>query len=58
MTNSRKCWMQVWADGRGVVYVRNKATLKKLAKKNGKWWAPVGKPQRVSAPAGARIHNG
>ena len=52
----RECWRQVWADGRAVVYVRTLAYLKKLAKQNGKYWEPVGKPERVIAPKGARIH--
>lgn len=51
----RKCWKQIWADGRAVVYVRNLSTLRALAKKNGKWWAPVGKPVWCEAPKGARI---
>lgn len=53
--SGRECWKQVWADGRGVVYVRELATLKMLARTNGKWWCPVGKPQRCIAPKGARI---
>lgn len=52
---SRECWKQVWADGRAVVYARTLAYLKALAKKNGKWWAPVGKPDRVIAPKGVHI---
>ena len=51
----RMCWKQIWADGRAVVYVRELATLKTIARKAGKWWAPVGKPVRCVAPKGARI---
>lgn len=54
--SSRECWKQVWADGRPVVYVRELATLKTIAKKAGKYWEPVGKPVRTMAPKGARIH--